>query len=250
MNIMKLFGLSEHHNAIYMTLLEYGRLQPASIAKITSIKRPTVYLLLKELEERGFVRQDIRENHLAYLPTPPEELNKIFADEERKLNEKKKEFLNTLPTLVNSVKGRNYSDPKIRMIGGGEIEKYLYDNLALWLEKVTETPDKTWWGFQDASFVDQYEKWIHWSWSTAPKELHLNLLTNKVGAEKDMKGKYLSQRHMKYLNKAEFNATEWVMGDRIVYFMTKQKPSYAIEVVDPIIAANTATVFKLLWDRI
>lgn len=249
MNILSLFNLSENHNTVYMSLLEYGRLQPASIAKITGIKRPTVYLILKELEARGFVKQDLREKGLTYLPTPPIDLGKILQDEERKLHLRKKDFQNFLPTLERSARGKNYFDPKLRIISGDEIEKYLYDNMRLWLEKLNETEEKKWWGFQDATFVDNFEKWIDWSWSITPEEISLNLFTNKEGTEKEMPGRH-KQRNMKYLKEHNFTATEWVIGDRIIYFMTKQKPFYAIEIVDPVIASNTRNIFRLLWNNL
>lgn len=31
--------------------------------------------------------------------------------------------------------------------------------------------DSTWWGFQDHTFVEHYEKWIDWYWQeVAPKK--------------------------------------------------------------------------------
>lgn len=249
MDILSVFSLSENHNIVYMLLLEYGRLQPAGIAKITGIKRPTVYLILKELEVRGFVKQDLREKGLTYLPTPPVDLEKILQEEERQLHKRKKEFQSFLPTLEKSIQGKNYSDPKLRIISGEEIEKYLYDNMRLWIEKLNETEEKSWWGFQDATFVDNYKKWIDWSWSITPKEISLHLLTNKEGTEKEMTGKY-EKRHMKYLKENNFSATEWVIGDRVIYFITKQKPFYAIEIVDPAIASNARNIFRLLWNNL
>lgn len=111
--------------------------------------------------------------------------------------------------------------------------------------------DKTWRGFQDHTFVEKFEKWIDWHWEAAPKEIDLKLFTNESEIEKNMEiKKYAEKRMMKFLKSSEFSATQWVVGEYIVFVMTKQRPYYLVEINDSVLAANTRELFKILWEKI
>lgn len=55
LELLEQFGLSDKESALYVALLELGQADVAAIAAKAGIKRPTAYLLLDALKDKGFV---------------------------------------------------------------------------------------------------------------------------------------------------------------------------------------------------
>ena len=52
-------GFGEKEIKVYLTLLQHGKLSPASLAKIVGLNRSTVYSVAKELKEKGVIAEDL-----------------------------------------------------------------------------------------------------------------------------------------------------------------------------------------------
>ena len=112
------------------------------------------------------------------------------------------------------------------------------------------TTNATWFGFQDHTFVEKFEKWIDWSWDKATQPIKLKLLTNESDIEEKMKAKKYSDRRMlKFWNNNEFTGTQWIIGSYIVLIVTKQHPYYLVEIHDSVMAHNMREVFKTIWNK-
>jgi hypothetical protein len=153
-----------------------------------------------------------------------------------------------LATFLEDIPGSKYhTSPKIRFIEEENIEEYLFEATKKWYESMENT-DYTWWGFQDASLVGKFMRWIDWSWGAAPEQVVLKLLTNHDEAEEGMKEKrYAYRRKLKKLEKTEFTATQWVVGEYVIYLQTSLKPYSLVEIHDAVLAHNTRELFKLFW---
>lgn len=44
-----------------------------------------------------------------------------------------------------------------------------------------------------------------------------------------------------------FESSFWVMGDFVVLIMTRERPIYAIQIYDALLAANLRLIFQLLY---
>jgi hypothetical protein len=153
------------------------------------------------------------------------------------------EFLKEIPA------SKTFSVPKIRFVEEVDLDKYLKEATPRWYKSMQAT-DKTWWGFQDHTFVERFEKWIDWSWSKAPKDVDLKLLTNESDVEEKMKDKsYSGRRQVKPFGLNDFSATQWIVGNYVIYVMTKQKPFYLVEIHDSVIAHNSRELFKSIWGK-
>lgn len=245
--ILKDLELGKKEEKIYRLILERGKIAPAMISRLTKINRTTVYSVAKELIDRGLVYEDIGGKIIYYLPSRSEDLEKVIKKEKDKLNEKIDTIKRLQKELVSIPQSKNYSVPKIRFIEEVDIEDYLNESIIKWHESMLAV-DATWWGFQDHSFVERFEKWIDRFWKTAPKEINLKLLTNGSKIEEKMKNKkYAEQRQVRFFPKSEFSATQWVVGDYIIFINMKEHPYSAIEIRDAVIAENTRELFKKLW---
>lgn len=246
--LLQKLGLGPKEQLVYKMVLERGKVSPAVVARLARINRTTVYSVAKELKEKGLILEDISGKTIHYIPSRAEELEKVISRQEQE-NVRKIGLIRKLQTeLQNLPESKNLSIPKIRFVDELDIEEYLYESVPRWMESIVKV-DPTWWGFQDHTFVEKFEKWIDYVWKIAPKEMDLRLLTNGSDIEKRMKDKkYAGRRNMRFFPKSDFSATQWVIGDNIIYIITKEHSYYLIEIRDTVIAENTRELFRKLWN--
>jgi len=75
-------GLNEKEARIYLALLEAGRTSAYAVATRAGIKKPTTYVILGQLIEKGLAVEIPREKKQLFAARPPEE---FFAEAHRKL---------------------------------------------------------------------------------------------------------------------------------------------------------------------
>ena len=248
-NVLNQLGLGEKEQAIYMLILEYGKIAPALLSRLSKINRTTVYSVANELKEKGLIMENLGGKTLYYLPVREDELKKIIEEDREKAKQKEKSIHELQEILKNSPESKTYSVPKIRFVEESDLEQFLYEATPRWYENMLTT-DSTWYGFQDHTFVEKFEKWIDWSWDRASQPIKLKLLTNASGIEEKMKSKKYSERRvLKFWNNSEFTGTQWVVGSYVILIVTKQKPFYLVEIHDSVIAHNMREVFKNVWNK-
>lgn len=120
-NVLQELGLSEKQAKIYLACLELGTSSVQKIAKKAEIKRPTAYLVLESLIERGLVSEIRKATTTLYSSEEPK---KILAN----LRQKIKDFEEILP--VFEAKFTRKEKPKITFYEG---KKALWD---IYLHKI------------------------------------------------------------------------------------------------------------------
>ncbi len=249
--LLKQLGFNQKEIEIYLKILEHGKITPATLAKITGIKRPTVYSTVKELLEKGVIVEDLAADKQFLLALPPEELDSIIRKDEAKLNEKKALIHEAIAHLQEFTKNTKYSIPKIQFVYEEDLEKFLFKATPAWNESIQKY-DNTWWGFQDPSFVKHYQKWIDWYWTKGvPPDVGLKLLTSQSDIEQEMANRGYDKRIIKFWSGASnVTATTWVNGDYLVIIMTSQSPHYLVQIHDPLVAHNMRELFKGIWNNL
>ena len=247
--VLNQLGLGNKEQAVYKLILEYGKIAPALLARLAKINRTTVYSVASELKTKGLIIEDLGGKTLYYIPVRADELKKIIEEDREKAKHKENSIHELQEILKNIPESKTYSIPKIRFIDEADLEQYLYEATLRWYESMLTT-DATWFGFQDHTFVEKFEKWIDWSWDKAPQPIKLKLLTNESDIEEKMKDKkYKDRRMLKFWNNNEFTGTQWIVGSYIVLIVTKQKPHYLVEIHDSVMAHNMREVFKTIWQK-
>lgn len=245
-------GLNEKETKVYLALLRAGRTKPSTLAKITRLNRATLYNIAKSLLSKGIIAEDISGKVLHFSPMQPSRLENILEQPKRDLKEKEILVKSAIKELNLITAGKTYPVPKITFVEENNLEKYLFDNTEKWQEAVIES-DGIWWGFQDESFAQNFEKWLDHTWKTKPSK-HTNykpqFLSNETSIENKLSRKFPKTRTMKYITDTNFSANTWVSGDFLVMIVTKQHPFYLIEIHDQMIAQNIREIFKKLWNSI
>jgi len=246
---LKKLGLNEKEVKIYLTLLKSGKTKPGTLAKLTKLNRPTLYHLAKGLISKGIIAEDLSGKTLNLVPLPSESLTKMLDQDKREINAKEELIKKAISEISLITPGKAYPVPRIRFIEEDNLEKYLFDNMVKWLNNILEK-DATWWGFQDHSFVENYENFISATWKTKEwndPRYKAQVITNVSKIESKIKGKYPQKRGVRFLPDVDFTATVWVCGDYLIVINTREHPFYLFEIHDQLMANNMREMFKKLW---
>ncbi len=249
---LKKLGLDDKEIAVFIAVLERGRVAPAVVSKITGINRSTVYSVSKTLADKGVLSIDTTTDPAYLVIESPDILQNVISRDERILAEKKSLIGDVVKQLESVPQSKHYSVPKVKFYNEKDLKDALYNRLPIWAESAISIKETSWWGFQDVSLVKEFPQWIIDHYKIIPPNISTHLLTNEKPNEKEIHTKISDERRtIKYLDgtKHEFTATQAVLGDYIIYVMTSEKPFYMIEIHDRVMAHNLREVFKILWEK-
>jgi len=249
-NTLKEIGLNDKEIKVYLTLLRNGRSTPSLLSKMTKINRATIYNIAKGLLTKGIIAEDLGGKTLYFTPLPPTSLNQIIEKPKRELAEKEDLVKKAIAELGLITAEKEYPVPKIQFVEEDKLEDFLYENTQKWNKELLRV-DGIWWGFQDHSLVEHYEKWILWFWKQKEYQsdrVKTRLLSNVSSIEERM-GKKLprSKRDIRFLGGMNFTSSVWVTGDYLIMIVTQKHPFYLVEIHDAVLAHNMREVFKKLW---
>ncbi len=250
--VLKDLGFGTKEIAIYLCILEHGKLSAAAVARITKVNRTTVYSVAKELVAKGVIAEDIGGVNRYYTALPVEDLRELYIKEEQALKEKKSAIEAAIAELAAVPKGKHYSVPKIRFIDERHLDDFLHKQLSVWIQSA-KGKDQNWWGFQDTSFIDSHAEWFKYHWEIFPTDYGTRLFTNKKTSEEKFAAHVSDsdRRQVKYWKKSEdFTATHAVLGDYVLFCVTNAHPYYLVEIHDAVMAENLRQMFKGMWEEI
>lgn len=121
-SLFEQFGLSNKESALYLALLELGQADVAAISKKANIKRPTAYVLLDALKEKGFVSLKDGSSRQYQAEDP----RKILAYEKTKVAQLEK----VLPGILG-LASKSEHKPGTRFFSGKEGIKAVYEESLL-----------------------------------------------------------------------------------------------------------------------
>lgn len=114
-------GLSEKESALYLSALELGQETISELARHAQLKRPTAYLILEELKQRGLINTIVKGNRTYYGAEEPQKLLGLIAEKQRAL-------LATLP-LLEALNNRRADKPRVRFYEGKEGLLRIYEEM-------------------------------------------------------------------------------------------------------------------------
>lgn len=248
--ILHQLGLGPKELTVYRLVAEHGKIAPALVARLAGINRTTVYSVAKELKDKGLIVEDLAGKSLYYLPATQSELEKIVTREQARVKQTAEAVHNLQEWLVNVPASQTYSVPRIRFVDEADLENYLYEAAPRWCENAAKI-EQTWWGFQDHTLAERFEKWIDWFWQTTPDAVTLKMFSNQSLVEQKMQRKqYVKRRQIRFWQGNEFSATQWIVGEYLILIVTKQRPYYLVEIKDAVLAQNMRAMFQSLWAQV
>lgn len=119
--VLKQIGLNEKQASVYLALLELGTATVHPISTKAGIKRPTTYLILDELQQKGMVSVVPRAKKALYAAESPE---KLITDLNKK-QELVKRFMPNMLALYNAKKDK----PEVLLFEGKEAVAEVYERI-------------------------------------------------------------------------------------------------------------------------
>lgn len=127
--ILKQLNFSDKEIDIYLTALKMGSATISELAKKAGIKRPTVYVILEKLKERGLVSMSEKKGKQIFIVESPEKLLKIIGQRKEELTEQEKEIKKSLPKFKALTK-KDTTMPLVRYYEGKEGVWNIFDDLT------------------------------------------------------------------------------------------------------------------------
>lgn len=118
---LKDIGLTENEARVYLACLGLGATTAISIARVTDIKRPTVYTIIESLKTKGLMSIEIQGFKQKFTASDPAQLEKVLESKQHK-------FKNLLPEL-QALKNDQDEGGFIRHYEGMEGLKTVYESM-------------------------------------------------------------------------------------------------------------------------
>lgn len=112
-------GLNQKQTAVYLAVLELGQASVGQIANKSAVKRPTCYVVLGELEKKGFASKLVKKDTTLYTAAHPK---KLLTEAELQIKE-----LKTIIPQLESLFGKDDEKPRVAVYEGKEQLDIAYD---------------------------------------------------------------------------------------------------------------------------
>ena len=112
-------GLSEKEAKVYLAALDLGPETVQKIAQKAGVNRPTAYVQIESLKEKGLMSQFEKGKKTFYVAESPERLSSLLNAFEKELEFKRAETSRILPALLDVFAGAG-ERPKVRFLEGVE----------------------------------------------------------------------------------------------------------------------------------
>ena len=117
--ILQKLGLSEKEAKVYLAILELGRATAGKIIQKSRLPRPTVYLILNSLAEKGIIESSQKGKIMQFVAKPPYQLEIFLSKQENMIKEQREELKKILPEL-NAIYNLAIEKPRVRFFEGKE----------------------------------------------------------------------------------------------------------------------------------
>jgi|CXWL01.1.fsa_nt_gi hypothetical protein len=247
-DLLKGLDLNASEADVYKALLAGGQMTPVALAKAAGVKRTTAYSIARALVEKGLLVEDGTRRPRTFAPASPEQILSLAEGDKQRLAEREK-FLSRLSGELSKVSlKKTYPVPTVRFIEEEKILDFLNKQALIWDANMINEDERTWWGFQDHTFVESFPTWLTWYWKQSPEQIDLKLLSNRADAEVKFAPTVTPRRSIKFWGEAtNFLSTTWVVGSYVIMINTRAKPFYLVEIHDKFIAHDHREVFRNLW---
>lgn len=237
-------GLTEKQARVYMAMLEMGQAGMTKIAKKAGLKRPTVYLVIDELNILGLVGEIIKGKKKLYSATHPKRIVELA-------NFRSRQAEDILPELV--ARQKTSGKPKVRMLEGIEGVRVAYREAFSLLNNKQEG---LWMG--NVSFLIRNSPEILREYNILIKKIrdpHIRDIVYGGDESKkwveDMQGRLTKNHQIKYFGDSNnFGMTDQlVIGDTVISF-SLGKEIFVLIIEGREIAQTQRWLFETIWEKL
>ncbi|OIO25834.1 hypothetical protein AUJ14_03350 [Candidatus Micrarchaeota archaeon CG1_02_55_22] len=92
-------GLTNQESRTYLALMELQEAGSSAICKRTGIASSNIYAVLESLISKGLASYRVQNNVKIFMPSPPEVLNELFVEKQKRLEEERQEVSRMISQL-------------------------------------------------------------------------------------------------------------------------------------------------------
>lgn len=233
-------GLTQNEAEIYYCLLKSGSSTILNLAKLTDIKRPTVYNIISALESNGLVSLQSKGNKKYYVPESPERLQQILVSKAALLK-------GIMPDLAKQYFQVKKQDNIIKHYVGIDSIKTMYRDLVSDLKENSDyyvMSDQIKWRDLDPDFFGAYIQNRH------DKGIKAKYLVSQSDFAKEFQ-KSIEFDEVKLLPKEVKLDTDMVIVPGKQVMIMQIVPPYIAFLIDNTAITNmNQMLFETLWNSI
>lgn len=239
--------LSESEAGIYLACLKFSSVSPTQLAKITEIKRSTLYLHLDKLKSMGLVSTRIQQKKRYIIPAPVISLKNLV--EEKRINvEKQLRLLSELIPQLEKVTKDLVSPGSVEILEG-EV------GMSIIIEKIIKAKKDIYWiGSIDTllSAIPDEKFFKLLTWRRMDQGTTAFAITDKsiLSLEKysNSQGKF---RKMKILKeKIDIPGVVALFDQQLAFVSVKNSKTYIVLISEAVISEMFLFMFKQLWEKL
>lgn len=240
-------GLTKREQEVFSALAENGPSTLKSLILKTKLKKPTVYRVVFDLEQKGLVFSDNKKYEKTYTVHEPKRILSLLGNERRKLRRLELEFEEMLPQISTLFRTTG-SQPKIEIYQHEEG----YTRLA---NQTLECEEKIIYYLGNVENIytalgNDYDK-TYYIPTRLKRGIAFKMLTRKtpLTIEDYRKADTRENRETRFLPKAMQLETTILIFDDTVTFLSEPNEMLALAITSPSIAKTMKLVFQDLWEH-
>ncbi len=237
-------GLNKNQATIYLAALQLGSSTIAQLANSTILKRPSVYLIVDELERRGLLKKNIKGKKTFWQATDPTELVRKAQQQLQQANQ-------LLPAL-KAVHNLDPVKPNIMLADGVAQVRAVYNQLFTYLRLHPQEELLIYGALSDTLeyFVTEV---IDYFYSQMKQSKNV---VREIGNDDAATRRYYRQSHrlnprhdIRLINPRHghfWQTDNMLYGDTLIIFSVREQ-IFAITLQSPNIAVTYRTLFNMAW---
>lgn len=228
-------GLEPKEISAYLALLELGEATVLGISNKSGVKRPTAYLVLRSLEEKGLISRVLKDRKTLYSPQHPQ---KLITE----ANVRLKELSEIVPQLESAFNKKG-GKPRVMIYEGKDQLDRAYDEMFITKGEVMYMSTIT---LSFEAFPRTFRKieYAKWGPDFSARELVDESEEGRKYAER-VRGPY---RQVKFIPKEmlPFDVDIGIFGNKALITQAK-KEYFTVAIESDEISRAFRTIFEVMW---
>src|SRR3989344_162010 len=237
-------GLTEKEARVYLAALELGQAPVQKIAAAARLPRPTCYIQIATLTERGLMSSVEQGKKRLFSAEPPEALLSLFRREAEEVQAKQEALSHLLPDLKSRMAGGDL--PKVRLYEG-------HEGLEAMRRELLKLKNTEWYCIFGS---DHYQKTVSESSRTeqlkglTARGLRCKSISVAKAPTAQIKSelKYLYERYHVPSDKYDMPGEVAIFGNKVALLSYEKRPM-GIMIENTAIATAMRSFFKLAFER-
>lgn len=237
-NLLNSLGLKDAEFEVYSAALSLGEGTMQDLARISGIKRTTIYTFINDLKLRGLITETKKKKRKVYAAVAPDQLVEM---EKTRLTELEK----LLPELL-AIHNKSKKKPRVAFYDGMEGIEEVYGDMLKDRREIIAYEDLEHMKIAlPKSFYDYFPP------ERAKRGIPFRSITrDSVIAREFVKDNPRLLRETRFIKSADMRTEINIYGNKVAMMSFRSKPPFCVLIEDENIAQTLRISWKELWDRL